>query len=110
MSWGWEKTHYTRLPYVVVCVVLISRNTQQVPILPQLIVSPLRSSTIEVAVPDPYIATENCYILGVSLSLTSQALATSLAGKKVFLTRYIRSQNPPAELLEESQYKMVGWQ
>ena len=25
----------------------------------------------------------------------------------MFLTRYIRSQNPPAELLEETQYKMV---
>ena len=37
----------------------------------------------------------------------SQALATNLAGKKVFLTRYIRSQNPPDELLEETQYKMV---
>ena len=37
----------------------------------------------------------------------SQALATNLAGKKVFLTRYIRSQNPPAELLEETQYKKV---
>ncbi|KAL9987685.1 hypothetical protein ACROYT_G002032 [Oculina patagonica] len=35
-----------------------------------------------------------------------KALATNLAGKKVFLTRYIRSQNPPAELLEETQYKM----
>lgn len=35
-----------------------------------------------------------------------KALATNFAGKKVFLTRYIRSQNPPAELLEETQYKM----
>lgn len=35
-----------------------------------------------------------------------KALATNLAGKKVFLTRFIRSQNPPDELLEESQYKM----
>lgn len=35
-----------------------------------------------------------------------KALATNLAGKKVFLTRYIRSQNPPDELLEETQYKM----
>ncbi|KAJ7389194.1 Coiled-coil and C2 domain-containing protein 2A, partial [Desmophyllum pertusum] len=35
-----------------------------------------------------------------------KALATNLSGKKVFLTRYIRSQNPPAELLEETQYKM----
>lgn len=39
-----------------------------------------------------------------------QALATNLAGKKVFLTRYIRSQNPPVELLEETQYKMVRMQ
>lgn len=36
-----------------------------------------------------------------------QALATDLTGKKVFLTRFIRSQNPPDELVEESQYKMV---
>ncbi|XP_015767290.1 PREDICTED: coiled-coil and C2 domain-containing protein 2A-like [Acropora digitifera] len=35
-----------------------------------------------------------------------KALATDLTGKKVFLTRFIRSQNPPDELVEESQYKM----
>lgn len=95
---------------MIICLVLVSRIRSRFEFCPYSKSSPAAPSEIVVEVPDSYIPNEKCYILGLfALSLTSQALATNLAGKKVFLTRYIRSQNPPAELLEESQYKMVGW-
>ncbi|EDO29032.1 predicted protein [Nematostella vectensis] len=41
------------------------------------------------------------------MRLADRALATDLTGKKVFITRYIRSQKPPEDLLGQSQKEMV---